>query len=249
MGPELRPARRTWAVALAVALSGLLALAVTPGPAHADPYPPLPVEVGRQLVGNLSAPSLAPGTSGSLGFTVANPFAGAIQGVTLTLQVYAFNGFPGNATSLVPVASAPILTTATSSGPSANVSVSTLASGGVYRGSVGVATSASTPSGTYAVRTALSFTTVANSTGYRLESRGWFDDATWRAATELPNGSVTLNLSKLGVSGVTPETAILVTSTDWAWVLGGVLAAAIVLAGAAAWVYFRRGPGSTSGAR
>jgi hypothetical protein len=236
-------------VSLALGLSGLLALAALATPADANSYPPLPVELARQLVGNLSAPSLAPGTSGRVGFTVADPFAGAIQGITLTLQVYAFNGFPGNATSFVPVASAPILTTATTSGSSANVSVGSLASGGVYHGSVGVTTSSSTPSGTYAMRTALSFTLVANSTVYRLESRGWFDDATWRAATELPNGSVTLNLSKLGVSGVSPETAILVSSADWAWVLGGVLAAAIVLAGAAAWVYFRRGPGSTSGAR
>jgi len=236
-------------VTLVLGLSGLLALTALPALAQADAYPPLPVELGRQLVGNLSAPSLAPGASGSVGFTVADPFAGAIQGITLTLQVYAFNGFPGNATSLVPVAGAPILTTATTSGPSANVSVGSLVSGGVYHGSVGVTTSSSTPSGTYAVRTALSFTSVANSTAYRLESRGWFDEATWRAATELPNGSVTLNLSKLGVSGVSPETAILVSSADWGWVLGGVLAAAVVLAGAAAWVYFRRGPGSTSGAR
>jgi hypothetical protein len=227
----------------------LLASTVLPAPAHASPFPPLPVELGRQFVGNLSAPSVAPGASGSVGFSVADPLSGSIQGAILTLQVYAFNGFPGNATSYVPIASAPILTTPTTSGSSVNVSVGSLTSGTVYRGSVGVTTSSSTPAGTYAVRTALSFTLVSNSTAYRLESRGWFTDATWRAATELPNGSVTLNLSVLGVSGVSPETAILVTTSDWAWVLGAVLAAALVLAGAAAWVYFRRGPGSTSGAR
>lgn len=247
--PRSGPASRTWAVSTALVLVALLATFALPAPAEAGPYPPLPVELGRQLVGNLSGPSLAPGTSGSVGFTVVDPLAGAIEGVVLTLQVYAFNGFPGNATSFVPLASAPILTTPVTSGPSANVSVGSLASGGVYRGSVGVTTSSSTPEGTYAVRTALSFTLVANSTVYRLESRGWFNDSTWRLATELPNGSVTLNLSLLGVSGVTPETAILVSSSDWDWVLGGVLVAAIVLAGAAAWVYFRRGPGSTAGAR
>jgi hypothetical protein len=246
--PRLGPASRTWAVPVALALVAFLAIAALPSAAGAGLYPPLPIELGRQLVGNLSSPSLAPGSSGSLGFTVANPLSGAIQGVTLTLQVYAFNGFPGNAPSLS-LASAPILTTSTTSGPSANVSVGSLTSGGVYRGSVGVSTSDSTPTGTYAVRTALSFTLAANSTAYRLESRGWFNDSTWRAATELPNGSLTLNLSVLGVSGVSPETAILVSSSDWDWVLGAVLAAALVLTGAAAWVYFRRGPGSTSGAR
>jgi hypothetical protein len=248
LGPRFGPASRTWTQPLALGLVALLAPLAVSTPAAAGSYPPLPIELGRQLVGNLSGPSLSPGGSGSVGFTVANPLSGTIQGVTLTLQVYAFNGFPGNATSLA-LASAPILTTPTTSGISANVSVGSLASGGVYHGSVGVATSSTTPTGAYAVRTELSFTLAANSTAYRLESRGWFSDSTWRSATELPNGSVTLNLSVLGVSGVSPETAILVSSSNWEWVLGAVLAAVIVLAGAAAWVYFRRGPGSTSGAR
>jgi hypothetical protein len=248
LGPRFGPACRTWTALIALGLVVLLPTVVLPAPGEANPYPPLPIELGRQLVGNLSGPSLAPGASGSLGFTVNDSLPGAIQGVTLTVQVYAFNGFPGGAPSLA-LASAPILTTPTTSGPSANVSVGSLTSGEVFRGSVGVATGSSTPTGTYAVRSALSFTLAANATAYRLESRGWFNDSTWRAATELPNGSVTLNLSVLGVSGVSPETAILVSSSDWDWVLGAVLAAAIVLVGAAAWVYFRRGPGSTSGAR
>lgn len=234
---------------MALGLAVLLAALSLPAPAEANPYPPLPIELGRQLVGNLTAPSLAPGAGGSLGFTVVNPLPSTIDAVTLTLEVYAFNGYPGNAPSSLPLAGAPILTTNTTSGSSANVSVSSLASGAVYRGSVGVATSSSTPTGTYAVRTALSFILSSNSTAYRIESRGWFNDSTWARATELPNGSVTLDLAVLGVSGVSPETAILVSPSDWIWILGALLAAAIVLAGAAAWVYFRRGPGSTSGAR
>jgi hypothetical protein len=249
LGPRFGPAFRTRTLSIALALGMIVSALAVAGPAAANAFPPLPIELGRQFVGNLSGPSLSPGGSGTLGFTVANPLSGAIEGVTLTLQVYAFNGFPGNATSLVPLASAPILTTPTSSGGSANVSMGSLVAGSVYHGSVGVTTSSSTPSGAYAVRTALSFSLASNSTAYRLESRGWFNASTWSAATELPNGSVTLNLSRLGVSGVTPETAILVSSSDWDWVLGVVLASAIVLAGAAAWVYFRRGPGSTSGAR
>jgi hypothetical protein len=233
---------------LAALVSVLLSVPL-PISAAATPYPPLPIEYGRQLVGNLSAPSLNPGSSGTISFSVANPLAGSIDAVTLTLGVYAFNGFPGNATSSVPVAGAPILSTPSASGASVNVTVGNLAPGQVDHGSVEVETSSSTPAGTFAVRTAVSFASASNGTVYRLESRGWFSAALWSAATELPNGSTTLNLTKLGVSGVTPETAVLVTSSDWEWVLGGVLAAAVVLAGAAAWVYFRRGPGSTSGAR
>jgi hypothetical protein len=247
--PDPKPKRPwKWRAASVALISVILAVAF-PLPRAAAVYPPLPLEDGRQLVGNLSAPSLNPGDAGSIAFSVANPVGGSIDAVTLTFEVYAFNGFPGNATSLVPVAGAPILSTSSSSGASVNVTVGDLAPGQVDRGSVGVETSSSTPAGTFAVRTALAFSLASNGTGYRLESRGWFTAAVWASATELPNGSTTLNLSRLGVSGVTPETAILITSSDWEWVLGGVLAAAVVLAGAAAWVYFRRGPGSTSGAR
>ena len=203
----------------------------------------------RDFVGNLTGPTLAPGASGALTFSVSDPFPSPISSVLVTLDLYAFNGFPGNDSSAVPVAAAPVLTTPTSSGPYANLSLGTIASHGESEASVGVVTSASTPSGAFAVRVALAFSSTANGSAYRLESRGWFSDATWKAATELPNGSATLNLSVLGVSGVLPETTVYVASSAFDWILAGVLAAAFVLVGAGAWVYFRRGPGSTSGTR
>lgn len=245
---ERRRAFRRSTFALATGSALLALLVALPAPAQAAPYPPLPVRDGSQLLGNLTAPSLAPGASGTLGFSVANPLGSAIESVQVTLMLYAFNAFPGNATSTVPLAGAPTLAVAGASGASVNVTVPSIAPGSVYRGSVGIVTASSTPTGTFAVRTAVSFQ-LANGTSYRLESRGWFTTAAWDAATEEANGSVTLNLSRLGVSGVTPETAVLVSSSEWGWVLGSVLAAAVVLAGVAAWVYFRRGPGSSSGAR
>lgn len=229
-----------------------LVVALLLGPAlpaaAAAGYPPLPLGLDRAFLGNLSAPNLAPGASGSLAFSVSDPLPSALDAVVVTLGVYAFNGFPGNATS-TSVAGAPILSTPTASGAAVSVDVGALSNGSTYHGSVGVETSASTPNGAYAVRTAVAFTLASNGTAYRLESRGWFNDSLWRAATELPNGSVTLNLSVLGVSGVVPETAIGVAASDWGWLLGAVVAAAVVLVGAGAWVYFRRGPTSRSGAR
>jgi len=218
-------------------------------PGSAAPYPPLPIGLDRGLLGNLTGPTLTPGASGEVAFTVSDPFSSAIAAVLVTLDVYAFNGFPGNDTSAAPIAGAPTLTTPTSSGPYANVSAGTIAPHGGFDGSVGVVTSASTPSGAFAVRLALSFTSTTNGTVYRLESRGWFSAATWAAATELPNGSATLNLSVLGVSGVVPETTVYIATSAWDWVLATVLVAGLVLVGAGAWVYFRRGPGSTSGTR
>jgi hypothetical protein len=239
---------RAGTVAVALVLVGVL-LVGSAAPARGAPYPPLPLALDRDFVGNLSAPTLAPGSSGSIALSVSNPLAGTIDAVNLTLDVYAFNGFPGNDTSAAPVAGAPVLTTAASSGPYANLSAGALAPGQRYQASVGVATSASTPAGAFAVRIALSFVLASNGTTYRLESRGWFSNALWQSATELPNGSTTLNLSVLGVSGVVPETTVYVATSSWDWVLGGLLAAGILLVGLGAWVYFRRGPGSTSGTR
>jgi hypothetical protein len=215
--------------------------------ASAAGYPALPLAYDRAFLGNLSAPSLTPGSSGSISFSVANPLTGAISGAALTLQVYAFNAFPGNASSTVSVAGAPVLSNATASGASVVVAVGYLAAEAVYRGSVGVASSSNTPSGTFAVRTSLSFT--ENSTGYLLESRGWFTAAQWANATQLPNGSATLNLSRLGVSGVLTETAVLVDASDFPIVLPLLLVGAVILVGIGGWIYFRRGAASSSGTR
>jgi hypothetical protein len=234
----------------AIVAVALLLSAVAPG-VRASSYPALPVALGRQFLSNLTLPSVAPGGSTELGFTVADPKAmnATLTAVVVTFQVYAFNGFPGNATALLPVANAPVLVNSTSSGAAVNVSVPTLLAGGaVYRGSVGLVTSAATPSGTFAVRTAISF--VANATDYRLESRGWFPASLWAQATTAPNGTPTLNLTVLHVSGVVPETAVLVVASDWEWALAAILAASLLCVGVGAWLYFRRGsgPGSSSGA-
>jgi hypothetical protein len=243
-GRAARHAART-ILAVAVALAALTA--VVP-PTEAAPFPFLPLAFDSTLLSNLSAPDLTPGSSGTLSFHVADPPSFApMTAVTLTLEVYAFNAFPGNATSSLASSAAPVLVTPTTSGTTANLSLASLAPNGHDDGSVGVATAASTPAGTFAVRTVLTF--VANGTNYRLESRGWFSASLWAAATELPNGGATLNLTVLGVSGVTAETAILITSSTWDWALALILGASVVLVGAGAFVYFRRGAKSRSGAR
>ena len=233
-------------LAVVAVVVALVALGTPSGLARAA-YPELPLADDRGFLGNLTAPSLAPGSSGTISFTVGDPLAAPLNDAELTLQVYAFNGFPGNATATVSVAGAPVLSNATGSGGAVTVALGEVASGAFVRGSVGVATSASTPSGAFAVRAALSF--AENATNYRLESRGWFNATTWAAATELPNGSATLNLTVLGVSGVIPETAIVVSESSYGWILGGVLAAAAVFVGVGAYLYFRRTASSSSGTR
>jgi hypothetical protein len=247
VGELVRAVRRGAPTVLAIAIA-LVALTAAVPTSEAAPFPPLPLAFDGTFLSNLSAPDLTPGSSGTLTFQVADPASFApMTAVTLVLDVYAFNAFPGNATSSVASAGAPVLVTPTTSGTTANLSLASLGTGAHDDGSVGVATAADTPAGTFAVRTALSF--VANGASYRLESRGWFTASLWAAATELPNGSATLNLTVLGVSGVTAETAILVTSSSWDWALALILGASVVLVGAGAFVYFRREPKSSSGAR
>jgi len=247
VGEPLRIPRRATRVVLAIAVA-LAALTAAVPPSEAAPFPALPLAYDGTFLSNLTAPDLAPGNTGSLTFHVADPASFApMTAVTLALQVYAFNAFPGNATSSIASAGTPVLVTPTTSGTSANLSLPPLSPGAQEFGFVGVATSSNTPAGDFAVRTALSF--VANGTSYRLESRGWFTQSLWAAATELPNGSTTLNLTILGVSGVAAATAILVSSSGWDWALALILAASLVLIGAGAFVYFRRGPKSSSGAR
>ncbi len=238
------PASAALRVASIVVVALALAGAVGVGAAYGAGYPPLPIADDRGFLGNLSAPTVVPGSSGTIDFSVGDPLPAPISDAVLTLQIYAFNGFPGNATATITVVGAPVLSNTTSSGGSVGVAIGALAHGEVVPGSIGVTTSASTPNGAFAVRTALAFE--SNGTSYLLDSRGWFNASTWAAATELPNGSATLNLTVLGVSGVIPETAIVVSSSSFPWVLGGVLVAAAIFVGAGAYVYFR-GPSSRSG--
>jgi len=231
---------------VAVALVALTLLAGAPA-GRAASYPTAPLSVGRQLLSNLSAPSIGPGGSTAIAYRVHDP-AGffPLSHVVLWFEVYALNGYPGDAVGPVPVSNGPVLENASGSGSSVNVSLGSLALNASVNGSVSVTTSAATPAGTYAVRTALRF--VANATDYLFESRGWFSQSAWTNATVAANGSGTLNLSRLGVSGVLPETAVYVAPSSWPVALGVLIALGLVLVGVAAWLYFRKGPGSSSGA-
>jgi hypothetical protein len=239
---------RSGRTALLLALISSLLLTVSiPAPAGGAGPPLLPLSLDRWFVSNLSGAEVAPGGGGTIGYTVGNPFLDEpISSVVLTLEVYAFNAFPGNATSIVPVASAPVLATPTESGLSVNLTMGMVPANSTVSGTVSVVTSATTASGTYAVRTALHF--VAGGAAYVLESRGWFTSAQWAAATTGPGGTVTLNVSALGVSGVSPETSVLVTASNLSTAIWAVFVAGIAVVALAAWLYFRPSK-SSSGKR
>lgn len=233
--------RFRWAVAgLAVVLAAVL---TTPGGVAASP--PLPVGDGSAVLSGVTAPVLTPGAGGAIDFTVANPLASTATGVDVSLSVYAFNAYPGNATGAVP-SDAPLLSAAGARATSVQLALGDLSAGQMLATSVPVSTDGGVPSGDFAVRFSVSFS--SNGTAYTFESRGYFTAAQWANATTLPGGGPTLNLSRLGVSGVVPETAVLVRENPFPTYLWALLAVAVALAVAGGYFAWRPGPGSSSGA-
>ncbi len=239
------------AVAPVLVVAIVLAAALAPV-ARAQPVSPLPIGVGDRFVAAVTAPSLPAGASGAIVVTMTDPLNVTISSLELTLNVYAFNGFPGNDTATGALATPPLLPTPTTSGAWANFSLGSLGPSATVAASASVVTSAATPIGAYAVRLGLSFAT-PNASRYILLSRGWFSAAQWAAATTGPNGTTVLtarSLALLNVSGILPETSVQVTSTAWTIALYAIFAGAVGLAGVGAFVYYRRtGRKSRSGAR
>jgi hypothetical protein len=232
-------------------LAAALVLLVVTLPATVAGPAVLPPATYIRFLSGLSIPTLAPGSSELFQFTVTNPLPATRTSVVLSFGVYAFNAYPGNATGPVPAGEAPTFSgTGAPPSPTVSIAIGTLAVGGSYGspGSVGlaVAAPAGAPQGTYAVRTSLTFS--SGGSPYVLESRGYFSAAAWANATSAPNAPSTLNASRLGVSGVIPESAVLVRSNPFPLALGVVLAGALVLAAVGGYWAVRRRPGPRSGA-
>ena len=80
--PEPRVRGRRAVSVAAVAL--LLVAALLAAPASAAPYPILPVGDGAILLGNLTAPTLAPGQSGAIAYTIVDPLPSALAAAVVT---------------------------------------------------------------------------------------------------------------------------------------------------------------------
>lgn len=237
--------RRRSRASIATGAVALALLLLVGAPVGRSAPPVLPVGDGAELVAGLSAPTLAPGQSGTIALTLADPLAAAITGLTLTLELYAFNAYPGNASGPVP-SDAPTLSAGGAPSRALTIPIAELDPGAPRSISVEVATDGAVPSGDFVVRIHLAF--LENGTSYLFESRGYFSNAAWANATVLPGGGSTLNLSRLGVSGVVPETAVLVRANPFPTVLVVVLVGAIVLAAAGGYVAWRPRGGSRDGA-
>ena len=239
--PRVGPRPLVW-----VALILLVVPLSTSAPAAAS-FPSLPPAEYIGFLSNLTVPVGVPGGSVPLTGTLHNPLTGPLVLVNLTFQFYAFNGFPGNDTSSIPSSDAPTFAAPTGPGPVDWVDQPSFASGASQPIALTINIPAGASTGDYVIRCGLQF--AFNNSTYLLESRGYFTYSEWTNATVAPGGGSTLNVSRLGVSGVLPETALSVQDSPIPWVLYGLLGGAIVLAVVGGYYAARRGPGSRSGAR
>ncbi|MFZ1023253.1 MAG: hypothetical protein WAN87_03880 [Thermoplasmata archaeon] len=232
-----------------VVLSLVLMLVVSAGaalPAARASYPPLPIDIGAQFVQQINAPTLAPSTSGTISFVVENALTAAVTFGVVNVSIYAFNAYPGNATAPLPGGGE----TPTFSNGESSLSLalpSPFAANARVTDMIAIQAPSGAPQGDFAFR--ISLFLIENGTPYLLESRGFFSNAAWANATTAPGGGATLNLTALGVSGVLPESAILVRANEFVLPLYVIFAIAVVLAGLGGYYAFRKGPGSKSGAR
>jgi hypothetical protein len=244
--PPDRSIQRSRGVVLITVVAVLLVGSGAAIPAVRASYPPLPIDVGSQFVQQINAPTLSPGASGTVSFVVENALTGAVSYGVLNLSLYSFNAYPGNATAPLPSGGE----TPTFSNGASSLSLvlpSPFAAGAQVPEMVAVHVPTAARQGDFAFR--LSLFLIESGTAYLLESRGFFSNAAWANATTAPGGGATLNLSALGVSGVLPESAILVRANEFVVPLYVIFAIALVLAGLGGYYAFRKGPGSKSGAR
>lgn len=237
-----------WPALLAIAVPALF---VIPSTSAASPYPALPLATSNGFLAGLAVPVSAPGTSSTLTWNLHDPLGASLDRVQLRFELYAFNAYPGNATGPIGGGTVPGLSNGSGTfGGSATYALGSLAPKASDAGSTQVLVPTGTPLGAYAVRTSLRFQ--VNGTDYYLASRGFFSAGAWSYATngsQAPAGRPTLNVSRLNVSGVLPETAVTVLAPAQSLWIYGLLAAAIVAAGVGGYYGVRRGPASSSGAR
>jgi hypothetical protein len=211
-------------------------------------YPVLPDADWSPILSHITGPTLTPGGSGAITFRLGDPLPIEIIPTRVSLQVYAFNPTQGGAVQAPPIGWSPRLL---GGGLGDNVTSPVLPpiipSNTTWNWSVPVSVPSSAPTGDYAVRFAVTFS--ASNTTYLLESRGFFSASAWAGATEYPNGTPTINASDLGVSGVVPETSVLVSASSTPVVLYAVLGVGLGLAAVGGYWWARSETKSKSGAR
>jgi len=230
-----------------VALSLAIFLAILPA-SRAQSDDPRNVGSVSSLIRVISSPQLAPGDAGSFAFNFTNPYSFAMQNVSLNVSIYQYASLE----ETLPVDtnwrwSFPRIENSTNPNNPRELHIrqgrpmDRLAPGDYSIERFRILTSQDMPHGSifaqssYFLRFWLEFTNTTGSEQIRMASRGYFSDAAWTDATtrydpknctavNVTNRCIgNLNLTRLGVYGVLPDSAFGVREPIPVWPFYGLI--------------------------
>jgi hypothetical protein len=186
--------------------------------------------VGNVNFDNFHTPTINPGESGGLCFTVENNYNKTMENVYLTVEIYKYRT-EETSKNMNEISSPPVFTNGATRIILHNESITP---GEFFQISLKISTSKETPQGTYLVKTKIEFN--LNNIPYMMESIGYFSDEEWMNyqlnATCLPSGC----------AGIIPETSFTVREPIPLWPLY-VLIGATVFFGVVAAVFYMQDKG------
>ncbi|MGC8912350.1 MAG: hypothetical protein ACP5LE_00240 [Thermoplasmata archaeon] len=173
----------------------------------------------NKLFGNFTTPVIKPGESGILNFTIRNYYSTPVYNITLQIEIYFY----------ATIESGRYVDSKFTNPPRFRISDELLATlswsdwriyanqpYNQYYATLGIATQKNTPEGTYFVRFTLTFYDPLGNL-HILKSRGCFTNEEWKSATTnvsdfdmSAHGGV--NITRLGVDGILPDTSFSVSS-------------------------------------
>ena len=187
--------------------------------------------LGNVTLSNFHTPTIKPGESGELCFTVENNYDAAMENVYLTVEIYRYRT-EEESKNINEISEPPIFEMGTGQkilkGPD-SIPVNT-----DLQVSLKISTSKETPQGTYLVRMKIEFN--LNGMPYMMESIGHFSDE------ERMNYQLNATCLPSGCSGIIPETSFTVREPIPLWPLY-VLIGATVFFGALAAVFYMQDKG------
>ena len=191
--------------------------------------------LGNVTLSNFHTPTINPGESGKLSFTVENNYDAEMKNVFLTVEIYKY-ATEETLKNTNEISEPPVFVNGETETITYNYNESeSITAGSSTQISLIISTSKQTPQGTYLVRTKIEFK--LNNIPYMMESIGYFSDE------ERMNYQLNETHLPSGCSGIIPETSFTVREPIPMWPLY-VLIGAAVFFGALAVVFYMQDKGT-----
>ncbi|MEM3445162.1 MAG: hypothetical protein QW115_04255, partial [Thermoplasmata archaeon] len=173
----------------------------------------------NKLFGNFTTPVIKPGENGILNFTIRNYYSTPVYNIVLVAEIYFYATIETGKKITDGVPNPPRFRMSNTQIVTQEWNEWRVYSGqpyNQYSAAFGISTSRETPEGTYFVRFILTFYD-PNGNLHTLKSRGCFTNEEWKEATTNVsdydmNYHGGVNISKLGVDGILPDTSFTVSS-------------------------------------